>query len=208
MVPAVPKDIDSTWLKKLLVQLNTADIPEFIVCLPDAKSLVNECFLNVEAKIKNKGGKAIYGWQIWQTEHLIEAEFHAVWESGDGVVLDVTPKPFQVESIMFVRDLDTPYIGRQIDNVRINTSGNALIDDLIRVCEAKFKLENKGERAEQYNIRLTAQETDEWEFLEQMRKYISLLVAKGSTKNQQCFCGRDKYKKCHGRVLNQLLERL
>lgn len=208
MIPIVPKDLDSTWLKKILARLNSPSNPEFIDCVPCEHALANECYPNVEAKIKKDGGSTIYGWQVWQTENLIEAEFHAIWKSEDGQIIDITPSPFNVERILFVRDLNAKYLGRQVDNIRINTSGNALVDDLIKVCEAKFKLENKGERAEQYNISLTGKELDDWQFLEQMREYISILIAKGSTKNQECFCGRDKYKKCHGRALIQFLERL
>ncbi|CAK2015221.1 SEC-C domain-containing protein [Vibrio crassostreae] len=208
MAVITPSDLESIWLRRLIEKLGVSEEPRILDCKPDQGAQINECFPNVEAKVSTTGGAIVYGWQVWETEHLIEAEFHAVWASPSGGMLDVTPKAFPCKSIAFVPDPNTNYVGQQIDNVRINTSGNALVDDLIKVCEAKFKLENAGEKADMYALSLNDDEASYWQFLGQMRENIMILLSKGSTRNQQCFCGADKYKKCHGRVLVQLLERL
>lgn len=48
-----------------------------------------DCFVNVEQAIAKSGGRAIYGWAIWQELGVyIEAEFHCVWENDAGEMLE------------------------------------------------------------------------------------------------------------------------
>lgn len=38
------------------------------------------------------GGRLITGWGIWQWDNiLVEAEAHAIWESPDNQLIDITP---------------------------------------------------------------------------------------------------------------------
>ena len=61
--------------------------------LPEAEEM--DCFVNVEQAIAKNGGRAVYGWAIWQVPGVyIEAEFHCVWENDAGEMLDVTPYPY------------------------------------------------------------------------------------------------------------------
>ncbi|WP_146198754.1 hypothetical protein [Pararcticibacter amylolyticus] len=63
-----------------------------IAVVPEGGTTRNECFDNVAAKIFRDGGKMIVRWQLWQHPFMLEAEYHAVWRSPDGSIVDITPK--------------------------------------------------------------------------------------------------------------------
>jgi hypothetical protein len=207
VIPVVP-NIEDPALKKLIGIIGINTQPIYIDVKPEKNAIVNECFPNVASKIEEDGGSQINGWQIWKTENLIEAEFHAVWESDKKSLVDITPKPAPFSRILFIKDDERSYNGSQVDNIRLNISGNALVDDLITVNETIFKIENKGARAFEYELRLGSEEKQIWEILQGMKSGVSLMLARGDTKNQKCFCGRDKYKKCHGKFLPSIQSRL
>lgn len=208
MMSKVPKSLDDRWLNQLITFIGTPSQPRFVGLKKESYSLKNECVPNVDEKIHRDGGSKLLGWQVWQTEYLIEAEFHAVWLSPDGNLLDITPKPFPIPNILFIPDDSITYDGSQVDNIRLNTSGNSVVDDLINVCEAKFLISNKGCRAQEYALELTGDEAMYWNILQQMQQGIPIMLSNGSTRHQTCFCGRDKYKKCHGKYLSYILSRL
>ncbi|MCK9396887.1 MAG: hypothetical protein M0Q44_15000 [Methylobacter sp.] len=200
MIPKVPAPEDQD-VSKLIEAIGIDAQPIYVAVKPDSRALINECFPNVAEKIKSEGGSQIVGWQIWKTQNLIEAEFHAVWRSDNNELLDITPKPVPFSEILFLEDKGRVYSRSQVDNIRINISGNSLVDDLISVCEMLFKIENKGSRAYEYQLALSGEELKIWEILQEMKKGLSLMLSQGLTKHQGCFCGRDKYRKCHGKFL-------
>jgi len=207
VIPIVP-NIEDLELKKLMGIIGVNSQPIYVVVKPEGNAIVNECFPNVESKIKVDGGSQVNGWQIWKTDNLIEAEFHAVWESDAKKLLDITPKPAPFAQILFIRDDEHSYNGSQVDNIRLNISGNSLVDDLITVNESLFIIENKGSRAFEYELKLGGEERKIWEMLQEMKGGLSLMLAKGETKHQVCFCGGSKYKKCHGKLLPSIKNRL
>jgi hypothetical protein len=78
--------------------------PRFVEISPEPGSKPNECFSNVETKIKDDGGELVYGWAIWEWPRVfVEAEHHAVWRNGGGLV-DVTPHVPLSERILFLPD--------------------------------------------------------------------------------------------------------
>lgn len=208
MIPNVPDNLEDKWLLQLTDLIKSLSQPLFVDYKKEPYSLRNECFPNVDEKIHRDGGVRVLGWQIWQTEYLIEAEFHAVWMSSEGNLLDITPKPFPLSKILFIPDSAIIYDGSQIDNIRLNRSGNSVVDDLIKVCEAKFLISNKGNRAQEYNIKLSGDEATFWDLLQEMQQGLPIMLSQGSTRHQTCFCGGDKYKKCHGKHLSHVLSRL
>ncbi|HDY7790917.1 TPA: hypothetical protein RQK15_004195 [Vibrio vulnificus] len=208
MIPKVPNSLDDKWLNQLVTLIGTPSEPRFVGLKKESYSLRNECFPNVDEKVRRDGGSKVLGWQVWQTEYLIEAELHAVWMSPDGALLDITPKPFPISNILFIPDASITYDGSQVDNIRLNTFGNSIVDDLIKVCEAKFLISNKGSRAQEYTLELTDDEAMYWDILQQMQQGIPVMLSQGSTRHQACFCGNDKYKKCHGKYLSYILSRL
>lgn len=207
MIPVIP-DKEDQLIKQLIEAIGVDSQPIYVELKPDSTSIINECFPNVSNKIQKEGGSQVIGWQIWKTKNLIEAELHAVWKSQNDELIDITPKPVYFSQILFIQDSMRSYDGSQVDNIRINISGNALVDDLILVCKSIFKIENKGSRAFEYELRLGGDELKIWEFLQQMKSGLNLMLDQGLTKHQMCFCGQAKYKKCHGRFLSQIQNRL
>lgn len=170
-------------------------------------SLPSECFPNVETQVQKHGGEIVYGWQLWQSgAFYIEAEFHAVWRDSEGILHDITPKPLPtVLQILFVEDVGRTYEGRQVNNVRLNLSGNKVVDHFLKLNDKKFEIENAGERANQHEISLKGDELDIYEGLIQLLIDIECFMKSGGTARSPCLCGSgEKYKKCHGRMIDAL----
>lgn len=77
MIPKVPT-LEDQDVSKLIEAVGIDAQPIYVAVKPDSRALINECFPNVAEKIKNEGGHQVIGWQVWKTQNLIEAEFHAV----------------------------------------------------------------------------------------------------------------------------------
>ncbi|MDP3877096.1 MAG: SEC-C domain-containing protein [Methylobacter sp.] len=201
----VPTEVTEE-IKLLLSKISSKAEPVFVICSPSPNAPRNECFPLVEAKIEKEGGERVLGWQIWQGQLLVEAEFHAVWKTPAGEFLDITPKPFPVEQIFFVADPKTKYEGKQINNIRINITGNPLVDEFISVHDAVFRIENKGKRALQYQLSLSGKEADAHNKLNAAKPMLEMMALQGNTRNSSCLCGsREKYKACHGKIIRKLL---
>lgn len=203
-----PKEIDSD-VKKLISIVCPGSKPIYLKVQPENYSEINECFPAVQEKIRRDGGFWVLGWQIWKSEVLIEAEFHAVWKSPDGVLIDITPKQLPISDILFLPDQKAKYDGSQVDNIRLNISGNRLVDDFIEIAKAIFKLENEGERAFQYEVGFTGRESQIYQKLNVYKNGIYLMVKEGKSRKSYCFCGsRNKYKHCCGKSLSKILKLL
>ena len=205
-----PEKVDHD-IARLISQLNSTEEPIFVIHSPEKHALSNECFPAVQQMVAINQGAMCLGWQIWRTEFLVEAEFHAVWRSPQGALIDITPKlmSMKIKNILFLPLPDAIYDGAQVDNVRLNISGNNIVDDFILVCEAIFKIQNKGVRAHQYTFNLVGIEAAHHEFLQNIRGHLGSMATQGRTKRSPCFCGsQSKYKHCHGRALNSVLAAL
>lgn len=63
------------------------------------------CSDGVRLKVAADGGVPVYGWTIWEwPPGLVTAEFHCVWRSPAGELMDITPKPHRETRIIFVED--------------------------------------------------------------------------------------------------------
>ena len=203
-----PEKIDHD-ISRLISQLESTEQPIFIPCRPAQHAQVNECFPAVEKMVSINQGSMCLGWQIWKTRLLVEAEFHAVWRSPEGELIDITPKPIALQKILFLPMPHAIYDGAQVDNIRSNTTGNNIVDDFILVHEAIFKIENKGERAYQYELHLTGMEAKIHAFLQDLKLRLEIMAFQGLTKRSPCFCGsQSKYKNCHGKALESALNAL
>lgn len=79
--------------------------PDFVSVAPDQFGTYGWCCDGVRAKIATDGGSEVFGWTIWEwPQVLLTAEFHCVWKSDDGDLVDITPKPQHEERILFVPD--------------------------------------------------------------------------------------------------------
>jgi hypothetical protein len=65
------------------------------------------CHLNVAHRVQHHGGERVFGWMIWTGPMFTEGEFHSVWRSPDGELLDITPRADGEKFILFVPDPKT-----------------------------------------------------------------------------------------------------
>jgi hypothetical protein len=204
-----PESINSN-VNLLLKKIPHSERPVYVAVQPSPEAKVDECFLNVDRKISKDSGSIVLGWAVWQNEFLIEAEFHSIWKSNEGKLIDITPKKNREPKILFIPDSSAKYQGIQADNVRINTSGNALVDDFIELFEARFRLLNKGERKSQLGeVVLSGKEASLYQGIEMNIQGVQWMLSNHDTRNSPCFCRSGlKYKNCHGRDLMSTLKRI
>jgi hypothetical protein len=124
---------------------------------------------------------------------VIEGEFHAVWSSPQGRLLDVTPKPDGETRILFLPDNKRVYRNEPVDNIRLALSDDPFIKALITKGEEMAKLRKK------YNVGGTAAIPAE-EFDRILANDANLNTPISAVgRNDPCPCGSGrKYKKCHG----------
>lgn len=113
MTLTTPKNL-SGLVRNFCRQLSPA-VPIFLPYTPLGRQRVRACHLNVDMQVAHAGGKPIFGWVIWQDRDLrqgvmFDAEFHCVWESPTGEILDLTPRSDGEPQILFLPDF-----GRSFD---------------------------------------------------------------------------------------------
>ena len=107
------------------------------------------------------------------------------------------------KQIIFIKDNNTKYQVRQIDNIRLRTTDNKLADNYIALAEAKYVLLDEGERSNQNGL---VQLAGEVVYIDNL---INEMLNNNKTRNSLCFCGQNKkYKHCHGKDLIQILKNL
>ena len=123
--------------------------PQYVQLRPVVSEPVNECFSIVPEQVASHGGKQHIGWAIWVwPKVLIEAEFHTVWKSPDGGLVDITPKPVPLERILFVKDPGRQYEGVQVNNIRQPLNDDAQTLRFIELADAVFVELNHGDLAD------------------------------------------------------------
>lgn len=138
-------------VKRLRNRIAPNEQLKYVKVLIESDAEINECFSNLERKIKRDGGGIQYGWAIWYLPSiLMEAEFHAVWISPQGDLIDVSPHQIRCKEILFLPDSATVYSGRQIDNIRIPLNKDPRVKEYIGLYEKLFKILNEGELANKH----------------------------------------------------------
>lgn len=171
---------------------------------PVPSAQVSDCFPAVERQVVQEGGEVVYGWQIWEWPTLfIEAEFHAVWKTIAGDLLDITPKPFPCSQILFIRDAVRIYESRQVKNVYLTISSHPAVKAFLDLRDAEFEILNLGDRAYQHTVILSEFEEIRMADIRRERLQLQLeLMSLTSTleplgPNEPCHCGSGKkYVKC------------
>jgi hypothetical protein len=183
--------------------------PVYVKHSPELYAQVNDCFPAVDRKIRECGGEGHYGWQLWEwPDVLLEAEFHAVWLSPENELVDITPKPFKPDRILFLPDPNMRYKGEQVNNIRVPLSRNPATRDFIGVCDAIFRIQNRGDRANQLAVTLEGSEAQLHQCLQETKLLLLQMLESGLTRSSQCPCNSGKkYKACHGRKLDKKLAR-
>jgi hypothetical protein len=204
LYPIVPSAA-SADVRKLCARLSPGQTAITLSVTPEADGEVSFCYQNVERKIARDGGSIQHGWQIWEIPQIwLEAEFHAVWRSPEGDLVDITPKADSSEGILFLPDLHRTYAGKQIFNEYHVISKDPLVNELIAIKRKKYLLLNRGERAHiNGEIVLLGDEAREHARIEMREQGVmdQILLNKYKVgRNYPCPCGSGrKYKQCCGR---------
>lgn len=170
-VPKKDKDYVISLCKSICPDSKCVYVP--VKPLPDKPA--NECFSIVPEHIISNGGEQKFGWSIWHWPHVfVEAEFHAVWKSPKGALIDITPKSDSFGRILFLPDPHRFYDGRQVDNIRKPISNDPLVKKFLDLWEERYREMNKGYLANQHGIIIVPQRVREIDYeVEQ----LSLILA-------------------------------
>ena len=194
-------------------------VPIVVPVNPESYAEMNACFPSVKEKINRDGGDMLLGWTLRKETFLMSAEFHAVWKSPRGELLDVTPKGIlnphgenlivPTDKILFVFAPHAKYEGQQVNSVYLNISGNPLADDFIDCAHHVFGMMNRGSRAMQHGeIKMFGAEGEECEFVRLMQKHLTQMVRDGQSSRSPCFCGSgNRYRNCHRKILYNILKK-
>jgi hypothetical protein len=188
---------------KLIAKTGSKETPVIIPIIVDKDAKPLYCFPNVYTKIEKQGGSMICGWALWGNEMLFEAEFHSVWKSPKGELIDITPHDnYDSDHILFLPDSSIVYEGQLVDNIRINNMGNPLVDDFIKVSEFLHRIRLTGEKVD-YDFVLMGGAAILTNFLIDWKSGLEKFILKGKRSKDSCFCGRPfTYENCHGKEID------
>jgi hypothetical protein len=180
-------------VKKLVEKLGLKTEPVFVPVKDTDGHKKSDCFYNVRRKIEKEGGDILYGWNVWEyPEKLIEGEFHAVWVSPNGNLIDITPKVDGETEILFIPAPGMNYNGEAPDNVRVALSNSFEVQEIIRRGEEMTKLRRE------YNDGTGNSHIPGDVYEDVMSRGLRPKAPVG--RNDKCPCGSGlKYKKCHGK---------
>ena len=202
-ITVVPSEI-SAFVMDFCNSVSPRQNPQYVTVASEPYCRENFCFQNVEQKVRNDGGNIVYGWQIWlMPEILIEAEFHAVWKSPHGELIDITPKTPATDKILFIPDESKEYDGRRTNNIRQNISKSKVVDMFIRISNCLFMMERKGSRGE-FQIVLEGDERKFYAVLRDAKQQYLSMIKTGHSREDKCFCNSGKKHKncCEKGILN------
>lgn len=145
--PVTPSETSDS-LASLCAEVSPGEKPLYIDVQPLPDAPINECFPLVEQHIELHGGEAVIGWSLWEMPHLfVEAEFHAVWKTPAGELLDIAPKTRPTARIFFLPDPSARYTGFQVNNVRRAIATDPDVVAYLRTFDEQFEFMNRGDRA-------------------------------------------------------------
>jgi len=194
----------SEEIHELCESITSACKPRYVPVRPVQDAILNDCFHNVERQVEAHRGEIVYGWAVWcWISVMVEAEFHAVWKSPNGELIDVTPKQHGEKEILFLEDTEARYEGRAPDNKRLPLREDPLIVDFIALTRLKnITLENArrpGTLEVEMDISWVAK-------VEEARGVLIELINRRGKRRTQCPCGSKKrYRNCHETIVKNLL---
>lgn len=142
-----PKRI-SKQIKDFCKSITTEFEPLYVKIIPEPYAEQLKCFNNVESKIQKDGGSIQYGRAIWEWKNvLLQAEFHVVWKSSDGELIDITPQDtWQSRRILFLPDNSITWTGKVVDNIRLPLNDSIKLKEFVRLSELIYKAICKKDR--------------------------------------------------------------
>lgn len=204
-----PKNIDDAVVE-FCSSLCSNSTPVFVEVDGFSSYPPDECFYNVPTHVETNGGEQLIGWMIWYApKKLIEAEFHCIWKSSLGALVDVTPKANGEQKILFLPDKQASWNKRRVPSRRKALTDDPLIELIIRSAEASDQLnaryidsEGRPEVPAPLAVELEQQFQFELQALVQSKQIQNDQQHSQSTRpkrNHSCPCGSGrKYKKCCG----------
>jgi SEC-C motif len=196
-----PRDI-FPYVADFCRSLGPTATPIFIDVVSAESDLPVECVGNVRRRTAALGGEEVLGWKIWEWYGvMIEAEFHMVWRSPDGQVHDVTPNRLPFKRVLFLPDPSLRYQEKQVANIRHPLIADPRVREFIAAEIQIFAIQNKGERAAQFEIRISQDEARSIRALEYRKAQLATLIEGAAPgRNELCRCGSgQKYKRCCGK---------
>lgn len=180
--------------------------PVLLNVTPTPFSKVSECFQNVATQVEEKGGEVVHGWLIWDWPAVFtEAEFHAVWKSPDGTLHDITPAFDGDQKVVFLRDNSREFRDRRVDSIRVAASGNRIINDFIKLCEANHLRYGQVRNG----ATLEGREATLYDNFNKAKELMVQAITSGANRNAQCACGSgERYKRCHEEKIQDLISAL
>jgi hypothetical protein len=199
-----PARIDAS-VRRLIQFVAPGARARYLEVRPESGATVNGCFSNVRAKRARDGGRMLCGWQLWEWPRvLVEAEFHAVWLSPHGEMVEITPKPNGERSVLFVPDERRGYEGRMVDNVRMALHEDQLIEHFIRVSGAIVQVMVRSGRATGHgHVWVPSEQIAP---LRQAQRFLGRSIHSGLREHDPCLCGSgSRYRRCHGHEVERAL---
>jgi uncharacterized protein YchJ len=150
--PVTPAEIRGS-IGALRDELVPDGLPVYVDVTPSPDAPPNECFPIVEGQVRKAGGAIICGWTLWELPTVfVEAEFHAVWQSPEGALIDIVPKRWPTQRILFLPSPESTYQGHQVNNVRRPVSQDPAVVRFLATFDEEFEFMNRGTRAEQHGL--------------------------------------------------------
>lgn len=116
-------------------------VPEYVPVATQEWSFPSECFPNVERMVQENGGQQVNGWAVWQWANIsVTLEAHAVWESLEGKLVDITPHDCGEREILFLRDDKVVYSGKPIGSIRQPLTSSPLVAELIELLNERDRI--------------------------------------------------------------------
>ena len=145
MITELTPNVISTEIENLCQKIAPSQTPVFLDIQVDTGTVVLDCFGDVQRKIEKDGGTSQYGWQIWEIPRImVEGEFHVVWVSPEGNLVNITPNSSNMPRILFLPDNNRKYMGMPIDNIRHPLAEDPLIEDFIKCAKRMFLEDSLG----------------------------------------------------------------
>ena len=209
MNSGVPNKINNV-VKDFASSICTGE-PFYIYVQPESFCKNNWCFQNVEEKIRRDGGEAVLGWSIMWVEHkFIEAEFHSVWKSPAGSLIDITPlsKLIKSDKILFLKDSEKEYEGLRVDVIRKPLCDDPFINDYIKIARVLFKIVEKIQEPHETRLYLHDDDAMVYNQIQRLISVIAFMCKEERNINSLCICGSNKkYKHCCGKKVKKILKK-
>ena len=196
-------------IKKVIAVLKITSEPFYVHIISEQEAQNGFCYENVLGKIKKSAGSIVYGWYFREYDYMIEAEFHAIWKSPEGLLIDITPPQDPIlKQILFVIDESRNFNIKYREPFRFNTTLNELVDDIIELESVKFKFE--GSCYDENGVRKTDLNQNAlqmtWNIIMYTSEGVEKLFKAGGNLDTNCFCNSGiRYKSCHHKILIELL---